>query len=66
LLAGDDFLGKLSNEWVSTVDQQQASHFDGTSVMRYHHREKITVRITAMRLEGAFPGAPSSTLAKLT
>jgi hypothetical protein len=49
LLAGDDFLGKLSNEWVSTVDQQQASHFDGTSVMRYHHREKITVRITGLR-----------------
>jgi hypothetical protein len=45
LLARKDFLSKLSNEWISPVDQNQASHFDGARVMRYHHRKKIAVRV---------------------
>jgi hypothetical protein len=48
LLPCDDFFGKLSNERVPAVDQHQASHFDGAGVMRYHHRKKITVRITGL------------------
>jgi hypothetical protein len=48
LLPRDDFLGKLSDEWVPPVDQYQASHFDGSRVVRYHDRKKIPVRITCL------------------
>jgi hypothetical protein len=52
LLARDNFFGKLSNEWISPVDQYQASHFDRARVMRYHHGQKIAVWVTGLRRRG--------------
>jgi hypothetical protein len=54
LLGGDDFLSKLADERVFAVDQHQASHFDGAGVMRYHHRKKITVRVTGLSRRSHF------------
>ena len=46
LLAGNDFLGKLSDQGVFSVNQHEARHFNGTGVVWNHHGEKVAIGIS--------------------